>query len=114
MRRQARDDSAAHDPDENEVVALRPHGEAHAVAWLQPKLGELLGRDADGHRLHGTHAEAGDGFVTDEQEVGGGSGDDLTLDFIGGRPEDGAPQAGRERRDQDDEEDDQQPARAGW
>jgi len=51
--------------------------------------------------------------VADEQEVGGGVGDDLTLDFIGGRPEDCAPQAGRERRDQDDEEDDQQPARAG-
>ena len=51
--------------------------------------------------------------MTDEQQVGSGRGEDLSLNFVRGRPEDGAPQAGREGRDQDGEEDDQEPARAG-
>jgi hypothetical protein len=45
--------------------------------------------------------------VANEQKVGSGAGDDLALDFVRGRPQDGAPQAGREGPDQDDEEDDQ-------
>ena len=49
-----------------------------------------------------------------EEQIGSRTGEDLPLDFVGGRPEDGAPQAGREGSYQDDEEDDQQPARAAW
>jgi len=45
--------------------------------------------------------------VADQQQVGSGPGDDLSLDFVGGRPEDGAPEAGRKGDDQNDEEDDQ-------
>jgi hypothetical protein len=73
----------------------------------------LAGSDDDRHGFHGAHAETRDGFVADEEEFGSGAGDDLALNLVRGRPEDGPPQAGRERRDQQDEDDDQQPAGAG-
>ena len=92
------------DAEEHEAVTVLADGEADAVARRERERVDLGGCDGHGHLFHRGHAEGGDGLVADEDEIGGGAGDELALDFVSGGPEDGAPQARRERDQQPDEQ----------
>jgi len=94
----------ARDAEQDEAVAVLADGESDAVAGHERERVDLRGCDGHGHLLHRGHAEGGDGLVADEDEIGGGAGDELALDFVSGGPEDGAPQARRERDQQPDEQ----------
>src|SRR5262245_21425672 len=61
--------SLALQPDEHELIALRPDGEPHAIAWRDPRGVELCRITAHGHHLHGTHAERGHGLMANEQKI---------------------------------------------
>ena len=83
------------DTHEPELVTLLADGEANAVAGLKVEGVDLDRRDGDRHLLHGGHAERRDDFVPDEDEVGTGAGHELTLDLVGGGPQNRTPQARR-------------------
>lgn len=51
--------------------------------------------------------------MPDEEEIGRGPRHHLTADLEGGGTHDGAPQTGGEQANENDEEDDDEPARAG-
>lgn len=95
---------AALDPKKDEPLAILADGHTNAVAGLEAESVDLGGRDGDGHLLHGRHAERRDDLVADEDEVRRGAGDELSLDLVGGGPEDGAPQARGEGDEQPDEQ----------
>src|SRR5262249_36355937 len=101
------------DPDEHDVVALRPDGEPHAIAGRDSRGVELCRITAHGHHLHGTHAERGHGLMANEQKIRRGSRDDLATDFVGRRTDDCPPEAGGKEDDGNDGEKDDEPARAG-
>ena len=86
------------------MITVLADGEADAVAGLERERVDLGGRDGHGHLFHRGHAEGGDGLVADEDEIGSGASDELALDFVSGGPQDGAPQARRERDQQPDEQ----------
>ncbi|OLC15896.1 MAG: hypothetical protein AUH29_06800 [Candidatus Rokubacteria bacterium 13_1_40CM_69_27] len=100
------------DPDEGELVVHPPDCEPHAVARPGPARLEERGVSVDRHHLHRPHAEGGDGVMADEDHIGGGTGDDFSPHLVGGRPDDGAPDAGGEDRQQGGEEHRQKPASA--
>lgn len=49
--------------------------------------------------------------MADDDQVVGGAGDDLTANLVGGRPQDGTPDAGGEGSQEKDEEPAEEPAR---
>ena len=51
--------------------------------------------------------------MADEDEIGGGTRDELATDLVRGGTDDGAPETGSEECDQDDEQNDDEPARGG-
>ena len=63
------------DPDQRDGVAVGTDGEANAVTGRHARGIERRGRATDGHHLHGPHAEARDGLVANEDEIGRGAGD---------------------------------------
>jgi hypothetical protein len=101
------------DAEEPELLALLAYGEPNAVAGLEAERVDLGGRDGDRHLFHRGHAERGDGLMANEDEIRCRAGDELALDFVGGGPEDGPPQARREGDQQPDEQQRQAPARLG-
>lgn len=100
------------DPDEGELVVHRPDCEPDAVARPGPARVEERGVSVDRHQLHRPHAEGGDSVVADEDHVGRGAGDDFSSHLVGGRPDEGAPDAGGQGRQQGGEEHGQKPASA--
>jgi hypothetical protein len=101
------------DPDKGDGVAVGADGEADAVTGGHARGVQRCGRAAHGHHFHGAHAEAGNGLVANEDEIGRGTGDELTTDLVGGRTDDRSPEPGGEETNQDDEEDNDEPARGG-
>jgi hypothetical protein len=100
------------DAHQHETVTVLTHRETDAVARLQRERIDLGGSDRDRHLLHRGHAEGRDELVADEDEIGGGAGDELALNFVRGGPEDGSPQARREGDQQPDEQEREAPARS--
>ena len=98
------------DAEKGELVVLAADGQADAVAGIDAGVVEQRGIGEDGHQLHRRHAEGGDRFVPDEDEVGGGARRDHAPHFVRGRAQDGGPQRERERGDQRDEDRRDQPA----
>ena len=101
------------DPDQADGIAVGADGQPDAVTGAHARGIERRGRAADGHHFHGAHAEAGDRLVANEDEIGRGAGDELTTDLVGGRTDDRSPEPGGEETNQDDEEDNDEPARGG-
>ena len=103
---------AALEAEEDEALAVLANGDAEAITRSKRERVDLSRGDGDRHLLHGGHAEDGDRLVADEDQVGGGAGNELTLDLVGGGPEDRSPQARREGDQQPDEQEGETPARS--
>lgn len=100
------------DPEEGELPVHLADYQPHAIARPGAARVEQRGVGQDRHQLHRIHAEGGHGFVPDEDHVRRRPRDDLSPHLVGGRPDDRAPEAGGEGRQQDGEERRQKPAGA--
>jgi len=97
------------DPHEDDLVSAWADRQSHALASRQPRGVENFGGAAHGHQLHRSHAECADGLMTNQKQVGSRALHDLTTDFVGGWPYDGAPQADSEKDNEQHEQDDDKP-----
>jgi hypothetical protein len=94
------------DTDQDELIIDLPHGEPHAVARLGRDRVEERRARRDRHQIHRVHAEPRHGLVSDQDHVRGRTPDDGSAHFVGRGANDRAPDAGGERRQQDDEQQD--------
>src|SRR5437899_1645743 len=91
------------DAEQDDLIVLLTDGQLAARAGLRAHGSQQRRLGRDRHQFHGAHPEPLDVVVADENEIRRGARDDRAPDLVSGGPEDGAPDAGGERRQQRDE-----------